>query len=58
MVTRPVVGGSRPAITRSKVDLPTPDGPMMATNRPAGTSRLKSRSTSVAWPSRRNVSPI
>ena len=30
----PVVGASRPAISPSSVDLPLPDGPVIATTRP------------------------
>ena len=37
---------SRPAIERSSVDLPQPDGPTSATNWPFGIERLTSRS---AW---------
>ena len=41
-VTIPVVGRSRPAIRLSSVDLPLPDGPMMATTSPAVTLMLTS----------------
>src|ERR1700761_1927163 len=36
----PVVGSSRPAIMRSTVDLPHPDGPSSTMNSPSVTSRL------------------
>src|SRR3989304_4792705 len=36
----PSVGGSRPAIRRSRVDLPHPDGPTRATNSPSATSSV------------------
>src|SRR6187455_3132550 len=44
----PVVASSSPAIRRSSVDLPHPDGPTKTTNSPSGTSRLASRITSTA----------
>ncbi len=47
---RPAVGWSSPAISPSRVDLPLPDGPAMATNCPAGTSSDTSVSTSTARP--------
>ena len=37
---RPDRGGSRPAIARSRVDLPDPLGPMSATDVPAGMSKV------------------
>src|SRR5215831_13059357 len=36
---RPLVTSSRPAIRRSKVDLPQPDGPTKTTNSPSSISR-------------------
>ncbi|MNI75030.1 hypothetical protein D3C73_1311530 [compost metagenome] len=42
----PLVGWSSVISTRSKVDLPEPDGPITATVWPAGISRLMPRSTS------------
>ncbi|SCM75769.1 hypothetical protein KL86PLE_30216 [uncultured Pleomorphomonas sp.] len=39
MAMRPEVVSSRPAISRSKVDLPQPDGPTKTTNSPLSTSR-------------------
>src|SRR5438105_985761 len=41
----PEVGSSKPAIMRSTVVLPQPDGPRKDTNSPAPTSRLKSCTT-------------
>src|SRR5205823_4544339 len=38
-VTTPLVGRSSPATRLSSVDLPLPDGPMMAVTRPAGIRR-------------------
>jgi hypothetical protein len=38
----PESGVSRPASMFSSVDLPEPDGPMMAVKRPASISRLRS----------------
>ena len=38
--TRPLSGVSRPAITRSSVDLPQPEGPSSAVSEPPGISRL------------------
>ena len=35
---RPVVGASSPAMRPSIVDLPLPDGPVIATTRPRGTT--------------------
>src|SRR5512141_2297130 len=48
MVTRPVVGVSKPAIMRRVVVLPQPDGPRKDTNSPFFTSKLKSFTTVVA----------
>src|SRR5699024_2690728 len=42
MMTSPESGVSRPASMFSSVDLPEPDGPMMAVKRPASMSRLRS----------------
>src|SRR5262245_38823400 len=42
MITLPASGVSRPAITRSSVDLPDPEGPRRAVSEPPGTSRLTS----------------
>ncbi len=39
-VTVPVLTSSRPAIARSNVDLPQPEGPTTASTRPAGTSKV------------------
>src|SRR5215472_9308934 len=36
--TRPLLGRSRPPSSASSVDLPPPDGPVMATNSPGATS--------------------
>src|SRR3954471_20278032 len=38
ITTRPSSGGSRPAITRSSVDLPPPLGPSSAVSEPSGTT--------------------
>src|SRR5438105_11956271 len=40
----PLVGRSRQPMRFMKVDLPEPEGPMMATNSPLRTSRLMARS--------------
>ena len=40
MVTSPLVGVSKVARILSKVDLPDPDAPMIATNSPASTEKL------------------
>src|SRR4029079_16099261 len=48
IVTRPEETVSRPAIIRSSVDLPQPEGPSRAQNSPASTARLRSRITSTA----------
>src|SRR5258706_14627159 len=40
--TRPALTSSRPAIRRSVVDLPQPDGPSSTTKRPAAASKLTS----------------
>ena len=39
-VTEPLVGRSSPAIRLSRVDLPLPDGPMIATASPVSTVKL------------------
>ena len=44
--TRPEVASSSPAMTRSSVDLPQPDGPTKTTNSPSVTSRSMPFSTS------------
>jgi hypothetical protein len=50
--TEPEVGRSRPARMCISVDLPEPDGPMIAAKRPLGKSTLTSASASTAaWPS-------
>src|ERR1700719_792732 len=46
--TRPVVGGSKPAMTRSKVDLPHPDAPIRQTNCPGATDRSMRASASIS----------
>ena len=46
MATAPASGRSRPPTRCSRVDLPEPDGPMIATNSPAAIDRSTSRS---AW---------
>jgi hypothetical protein len=38
MTMRPLSGSSRPAMTRSSVDLPEPLGPSSAVSEPSGTS--------------------
>src|SRR5262249_28782814 len=43
----PREGSLRPAISRSAVDLPQPDGPSTETNSPGRTARLRSSSASV-----------
>ena len=37
----PLVGASRPAISPSSVDLPLPDGPVIATTLPSGTEQIE-----------------
>ena len=52
MKTLPEVGVSRPAMQCRRVDLPEPDGPMMAANSPSVMVRLTvSRATTWALPS-------
>ena len=46
--TAPLVGRSIPAMRLSRVDLPLPDGPMIATASPAATSRLMSATAGAA----------
>src|SRR5882762_1762367 len=50
--TWPDVGGSKPATTLSKVDLPQPDGPRMATNSSGSTVSPTSSSAATTWPRR------
>ena len=52
-ITRPAAGGSRPAITESRVDLPEPDGPSRATDSPAEMSRSTPESATTSYPSSR-----
>ena len=47
MSTRPLVTSSRPAIMRSVVDLPHPDGPRSTTKLPSSTSNEMSRTATV-----------
>ncbi len=49
---RPLRGRARPAISRSRVDLPQPLGPMKLTNSPASTSRSRPASTAGPAPKR------
>src|SRR5438477_164324 len=56
-VTDPDVGNSRPAAIRRHVVLPHPDGPTIATNSLARTSKLTSSTAGRAWPSRRKRRP-
>src|ERR1700693_5340105 len=44
----PELTSSRPPISRSKVDLPQPEGPPSTTNSPAATFRSSARSTAVS----------
>ena len=46
ILTLPEVASSSPAMTRSRVDLPQPDGPTKTTNSPSLTSRSMPFSTS------------
>ena len=46
----PLVAGSRPPRTCSRVDLPEPDGPMMATNSPMASSMSTPRTASTVTP--------
>src|SRR5512132_3884513 len=55
MRTRPLVGVTKPAIIRSVVVLPHPDGPRRVRNSPSRTSRL-SPSTAAMSPKRRVTS--
>ncbi len=45
-LTRPVVAGSNPATTRSRVDLPQPDAPSRQMNSPRATTRSAPRNAS------------
>src|SRR5512132_749067 len=58
LVTRPRVGLSKPASRLSKVVLPHPDGPTMATNSPGAMSSEKSFRTSVAPKERETASRL
>ena len=49
--TAPLVGRSIPAMRLSSVDLPLPDGPMMATASPASIRMLTSLTAAAAPPS-------
>src|SRR5580658_6145572 len=53
-VIEPADGCSSPETSRSKVDLPQPDGPSKATNTPAATERLIDSSTGRREPARSN----
>src|SRR3970040_1017275 len=53
--TRPAFAWAKPAITRSRVDFPEPEGPSKAKNSPGSMVRLMSRSTSV-FPNARAMS--
>ena len=48
-ITRPEVGTSRPANNPSKVDLPEPEAPRIATASPARTSKLASFTIVSSW---------
>ena len=48
MNTLPAVTASRPAVQCMRVDLPDPDGPMMAVKRPAGNPTVTSSSATTA----------
>src|SRR5262245_49347999 len=48
--TVPEVGGTRPIMTRSRVDLPQPDGPAMHTNCRSGISSETFSSTGTTRP--------
>ncbi len=50
MVMMPPLTSSRPAISRSSVDLPQPDGPTNTTNSPSRMSRSTSLMT--GWPAK------
>src|SRR3954466_1744761 len=45
----PAVGGSKPAMMRSKVDLPQPEAPIRQTNSPLRIVRLASLSAWIVW---------
>src|SRR5271169_1933921 len=46
--TSPVVGSSKPAMTRSSVDFPQPDAPIRQTNSPFGMLRSTGASASIS----------
>src|ERR1700747_2565879 len=46
--TRPVVGSSKPAITRNNVDLPQPEAPIRQTNCPGATATSMRASASIS----------
>jgi len=48
--TSPALGGIKPAMICSNVDLPQPEGPRIARNSPGSTSRPMSRSASSSPP--------
>ena len=50
MSTLPLVGWSRPARIRSRVDLPQPDSPTMPKRSPGATSKLTPRSADTTGP--------
>ncbi len=50
--TRPDVGRSSPASSRSSVDLPQPDSPTIPKRSPALTSKLTPRRAWTVWPGR------
>ena len=52
--TLPDDGRSSPASSASSVDLPLPDGPMMAANCPGGMAKLTSFSTVIVFDAERN----
>ena len=54
---RPAVAGRSPAMMRSSVDLPQPDGPTTATSSPPSTLNVMSRSASTGPESARYVIP-
>src|SRR5438128_709147 len=53
--TEPASGSSRPATTRSSVDLPQPDGPSSTTNSPS--RAVSERRSTAALPPKRLVMP-
>src|SRR5215468_5404917 len=56
-VTEPSSHSSAPAMMRSRVDFPQPDGPSRQTNSPAPTWRLAPDTATVRRPARRKVLP-